>query len=158
MADPKSQSGAHSDASAAGSAASTDVISMLVARLDAMQTDMKNALNDITTSTKSFQQTAQVGAIATKLDVGSDESQAAGVVLDAGNKRSFDNYVAYQAARFGDRDRTHFDNMQALVSLGFANVTFGLGLCQTLAVVDAHQQCGRNADWRAATIASKHEK
>ena len=158
MANGKAKSVAGSSASSAGAGAATDIINMLVARLDAMQTDMKTAIADITSTSKSFQQTAQVGAIATKLDVGSDESQAAGVVLDAGNKRSFDNYVAYQAVRFGDRDRTHFDNMQALVSLGFANVTFGLGLCQTLAVVDAHQQCSRNADWRAGTIPSKSEK
>ena len=149
MAKGKAKSAADSSASSAGSGAATDVINMLIARLDAMQTDMKTAIADITSTSKSYQQTAQVGAIATKLDVGSDESEAAGLALDAGNKRSFDNYVAYQAVRFGDRDRTHFDNMQAITALSFANVTFALGLCQSLAVVDAHQQCGKNAVLRA---------
>ncbi len=158
MTEGKATGAADSSASSAGSGASTDVISMLVARLDAMQTDMKNAIADVTTTAKSWQQTGQLGSITEKLDIGSDESQSAGVVLDAGNKRSFDNYVAYQAARFGDRDRTHFDNMQAITALAFGNVTFALGLCQNMAVVDAHQQCGRNADWRSATIASKDSK
>ena len=146
---PKSAAVSAADAASSSAGAATNVIDMLVARLDAMQTDMKTAIADITSTSKSFQQTAQVGSIATKLDVGSDESQASGLALDAGNKRSFDNYVAYQAVRFGDRDRTHFDNIQALVALGFGNVTFALGLCQVLATVDAHQQCGKNAVDRA---------
>ena len=158
MTEGKATGAADSSASSSGAGAATDIINMLVARLDAMQTDMKTAIADITSTSKSVQQTSQLGSITEKLDVGSDESQSAGIVLDAGNKRSFDNYVAYQAVRFGDRDRTHFDNMQAMVQLGFGNVTFALGLLQTVAAVDAHQQCGRNADWRAATIASKHEK
>jgi len=158
MAEGKAASAADSSVSDVGSGAATKLVEMLVARLDSMQTDMKKALDDITTTTKSWQQTGQLGSITEKLDVGADESQAAGIVLDAGNKRSLDHYVAYQAARFADRDRTHFDNMQALTQLAFSNVTFALGLCQNLAAVDSHQQHGRNADWRAATIASKHEK
>ena len=146
----KPKSAAAADAASSGAGAATDAINMLVARLDAMQTDMKTAIADITSTSKSFQQTAQVGAIATKLDVGSDESQAAGLALDAGNKRSYDNAVAYQALRFEDRSRVHFDNMQALVALGFGNVTFALGLCQVLATVDAHQQCGKNAVARSS--------
>lgn len=141
----KPKSAAAADAASSGAAASTDVNSMIIARLDAMQNDFKLALADITTTAKSYQQSAQVGSIATKLDVGGDESQAAGIVLSAENKRSYDNAVAYQALRFEDRSRTNFDNTQALVQLGFANVTFALGALQTLAVVDAHQQCGKNA-------------
>ncbi len=151
----KAASAAGSDASSSGSAASMDVNSMIIARLDAMQNDFKLALADITTTAKSYQQTSQVGAIATKLDVGGDESQAAGIVLSAENKRSFDNVVAYQAIRFEDRSRVHFDNMQALVALGFGNVTFALGLCQTLAAVDAHQQCGKNSVMRTKGTSSK---
>ena len=158
MANGKAKSVAGSSASSAGAGAATDTINMLVARLDAMQTDMKNAIADITSTSKSWQQTGQLGSITEKLDVGSDESQSAGIVLDAGNKRSFDNAVAYQALRFEDRSRVHFDNMQAITALAFGNVTFALGLCQSLAVVDAHQQCGRNAASRAGTIPSKHEK
>ncbi len=158
MANGKAKSVAGSSASSAGAGAATDTINMLVARLDAMQTDMKNAIADITSTSKSWQQTGQLGSITEKLDVGSDESQSAGVVLDARNKRSFDNYIAWQATRFGDRDRTHFDNIQALLQLAFSNAVFAQGLCQNLAAVDGHQQCGRNADWRAATIPSKHEK
>ncbi len=146
----KPKSAAAADAASSGAAASTDVNSMIIARMDAMQNDFKLALADITTTAKSYQQTAQVGSIATKLDVGSDESQAAGIVLSAENKRSFDNAVAYQALRFEDRSRTNFDNMQALVQLGFANVTFAIGLAQTLAVIDTHQQCGKNAVARSA--------
>ncbi len=158
MTEGKATSAADSSVSDVASGAATKLVEMLVARLDSMQTDMKKAIDDITVTAKSFQQTAQVGSIATKLDVGSDESQAAGISLDAGNKRSLDHYVAYQAVRFADRDRTHFDNMQALTQLAFSNVTFALGLVQNLAAVDSHQQCGRNADWRAATVASKHEQ
>ena len=158
MTEGKATSAADSSVSDVGSGAATKLVEMLVARLDSMQTDMKKAIDDVTTTAKSWQQTGQLGSITEKLDVGSDESQSAGVVLDAGNKRSFDNYVAFQAVRFSDRDRTHFDNMQALTQLAFGNVTFALGLAQTLAVADSHQQCGRNADWRSATIASKHEK
>ena len=141
----KPKSAAAADATSSGAAASTDVNSMLIARLDAMQNDFKLALADITTTAKSYQQTAQVGSIATKLDVGSDESQAAGIVLSAENKRSYDNAVAFQALRFEDRSRVHFDNMQAITALAYGNIAFAIGLCQNLAVVDAHQQCGKNA-------------
>ena len=157
MAEGKAASAADSSVSDVGSGAAVKLIEMLSARMDSMQTDFKKALDDVTTTAKSWQQTGQLGSITEKLDVGSDESQSAGVVLDAGNKRSFDNYIAYQTVRFADRDRTHFDNMQALTQLAYGNVTFALGLAQTLAVADTHQQYGRSADWRAATIASKHE-
>ncbi len=156
MTEGNATSAADSSVSDVASGAATKLVEMLVARLDAMQTDLKKAMDDITTSSRAAQQTSQMGAIATKQDVGGDESQSAGISLASGNERSLDNFVAWQAARFADRDRVHFDNMQAITALAFGNITFALGLSQNLSAVDAHQQCGRNADWRAATVPGHH--
>ncbi len=136
---------AASTAEGSASGASTKLMEMLVTRLDAMQTDLKDVMADITKSSRSIAQTSQFGAISTKQDVGADESQSAGIALASGNERSLANFVAYQAARFADRDRVHFDNMQAITALAFSNATFAIGLSQNLATVDAHQQCGQNA-------------
>ena len=157
MADAKAASAADSSGADAAVSVSTKLMDAMLSRIDAMQTDFKKSMDDITSASRSFQHTATVGSTAVKQDVGGDESQSAGISLDAGNKRSFDNFAAWQALRFADRDRVHFDNMQALGQLAFSNVTFALGLSQNLTVADTHQQCGRNADWRSATIASKHE-
>ena len=122
MAEGTAASAADSSASDVASGAGTKLVEMMIARLDAMQTDMKKAIDDITSSSRSAQQTSQMGAISTKQDIGGDESQSAGVALDSGNKRTLDNYISWQAVRFADRDRTHFDNMQALTQLAFSNV------------------------------------
>lgn len=148
MTEGNAKSAADSSVSDASAAAATKLVDMLTNRLDSMQTDLKKAMDDIVSTSRSAQQTSQMGAISTKQDVGADESQSAGVSLASGNERSIDNFVAWQAARFADRDRTHFDNMQSLTALAFSNVTFALGLCQNLAAVDSHQQCGRNATAR----------
>ncbi len=132
------------------SGAATKLVEMLVARLDSMQTDLKDVMVNITKS--SAAQTSQMGAISTKQDVGADESQSAGIALASGNERSLDHFVAYQAARFADRDRVHFDNMQAITALAFSNATFAIGLSQNLATVDAHQQCGQNATMRGKAV------
>ncbi len=156
MTEGNATSAADGSVSDAGSAAATKLVNMLTNRLNEMQTDLKKAMDDITSTSRSAQQTSQMGAIATKLDVGSDEAQSSGISLASGNERALANFVNFQAARFADRDRVHFDNMQAITALAFSNVTFALGLSQNLAAVDAHQQCGRNADWRAATVPAKH--
>ena len=142
-------SAADASASDAGAAANIKLMDAMLSRVDAMQTDMKKTMDDIVSASRSYQQSTDVGSIATKLDVGSDESQAAGIVLDAGNKRSFDNYASWQALRFADRDRVHFDNMQALVAVSFGNVVAVTAMGQNLAVVDSHQQCGQNAAMRS---------
>ena len=117
------------------------LMSMLVARLDAMQTDLKTSLANITGATKTgaVSQDSMFGAISTKQDVGSDESQSAGLAVDSGNKRSYDNAVAFQAFRFADRDRTLFDNVQALIQISMSNMVFNNNLCQSLATVSAHK-------------------
>ena len=135
--------------SGTGAAAATKLVEALLSRVDAMQTDLKSVTDNLLKSAVAAQQTSQVGAIATKLDVGSDESQSAGIALDSGNKRSYDDTVHWQALRFADRDRTHFDNMQVLLGLAVSNSVFATSLCQNLATVDSHQQCGRNATSRA---------
>lgn len=139
--------GSVAGASVSDAAAATNIKLMdaMLSRVDAMQTDLKTTMDNIVSANRSYQQTSDVGSIATKLDVGSDESQAAGIVLDAGNKRSYDNAIAYQAYRFADRDRVHFDNMQALIAVSFGNVVAVTAMGQNLAVLDAHQQCGENS-------------
>ncbi len=145
MAEAKAASAADTSLADAATAALTKLETMLTNRMDSMQTDLKSVTDNLLKSAVAAQQTSQFGAISTKQDVGGDESQSAGVSLDSGNKRSFDNYAAWRTERYADRDRVHFDNMQAITALAFGNVTFALGLCQNLATVDAHQQCGRNA-------------
>ena len=150
MAESVAASAADNSLAEVAAAAVSKLETMLTNRMDAMQTDLKSVTDNLLKSAVAAQQTSQFGAISTKQDIGGDESQSAGVSLDSGNKRSYDNFVAYQAPRFADRDRVHFDNMQAITGLAFANVTFALGLCQNLAAVDAHQQCGKNAVWRSS--------
>ena len=157
MTEDNATSAANSSAASAGAGADDKLVTMLTNRLNEMQTDLKKAMDDITTSSRSAQQTSQMGAISTKQDVGGDESQSAGISLASGNERSFDNFIAWQAARFADRDRVHFDNMQSLTALAISNAVFAVGLSQNLSAVDAHQQCGRNADWRAASVPGGHK-
>ena len=134
---------AKSEAETANDAASSNaaLMTMLVQRMDAMQTDLKATLANIATASKTgaVSQDSMFGAISTKQDVGADESQSAGLASDSGNHRSYDNAVAYQAFRFADRDRVHFDNMQAMVQVSFANMVFNNNLCQSLATVAAHK-------------------
>lgn len=148
MAEGKAASAADNQVSDSGVGTAVDMVTMLTNRLNEMQTDLKKSMDDIVSTSRSAQQTSQFGAISTKQDVGADESQSAGISLASGNERSLDNYVSWQAARFADRDRVHFDNMQSLTAMMVSNATFALGLAQNLAVVDAHQQCGRNATAR----------
>lgn len=156
----KATTDADSDASTAGSGAgATDkLVTMLTNRLNEMQTDLKKTMDDIRSHSSGVDQTSQFGAISTKQDVGGDEAQSAGIALASGNERSLATFLGWQAARFADRDRVHFDNMQSLTALAISNSIFAVGLSQNLATVDAHQQCGRNADWRSATIASKRKE
>ena len=136
---------AKTDVALDASAANSALMQMLVSRMDAMQTDLKTTLANIASSTKTgaVSQDSMHGAIVTstenKQDIGADESQSAGLAGDSGNHRSYDNAVAYQAFRFADRDRVHFDNMQALVQVSFGNMVFNNNLCQSLATVAAHK-------------------
>ncbi len=139
---------ADANAANAAAAAATQLVESLVANIATMQGNLKSAMDDLVKTTSSAQQTSQLGSITEKLDVGSDESQSSGLALDSGNKRTLDNYIIAQMVRFADRDRTHFDNMQTLMSLAVSNNVFATSLCQNLATVDAHQQCGRSAVWR----------
>ncbi len=134
----------------AGVGASDKLVTMLTNRLNEMQTDMKKAMDDIRSHTSGVDQTSQFGAISTKQDIGSDEAQSAGVAQGSGNERGLANFLGWQAARFADRDRVHFDNMQSLTALAISNSIFAVGLSQNLATVDAHQQCGRNAEQRGS--------
>ncbi len=134
----KAGSDASSSASDAGSAVALDVLQMITNRLNSMQTDLKKSQDDIVSSTRSAQQSSQFGAISTKQDVGGDEAQSAGIAMASGSERSLNNFMGWQAVRFADRDRVHFDNMQALTALAFGNVAFASALCQTLATAKAH--------------------
>ena len=132
---------AKADAATEAALSNAALMSMLVARLDAMQTDLKTTLANITGATKTgaVSQDSMFGAISTKQDVGGDESQSAGLAVDSGNKRSYDNAVAYQAFRFADRDRTLFDNVQALIQISMSNMVFNNNRCQSWATVAAHK-------------------
>ncbi len=147
----KAATGATASDSAAG--AGTKLVEMMIARLDSMQTDLKTAMENITSASRSTQSTQS--AIATKQDIGGDESQSAGVSLASDNARTRDNFALTQMLRFADRDRTQFDNMQAMVQVAMSQLIFSTSLSQNLAVVDAHQQDGLNADWRASTVPSR---
>ena len=142
--------GAAADAAAAGTGAmSTEALmAMVTQRLNVMQTSINKAMDDMRSHTSGVDQTSQFGAISTKQDVGGDESQSAGIALGSDNSRALSNMVAFQAFRFADRDRTHFDNMQVLEALAISNAVFASGLSQNLAAVDAHQQCGVNSKMR----------
>lgn len=135
-----SSAAADSSAADAGSGAAIDVLTMLTNRLNSMQTDLKKAQDDIVSSTRSAQQSSQFGAIATGQDVGADEAQKAGIAMASGSERTLNNFMGWQAVRFADRDRVHFDNMQALTALAFGNVAFASALCQTLATARTHGQ------------------
>ncbi len=146
---------ADADAAAnnAAAGAETALVQMLLSRVDAMQTSLATAMENITSASRSAQSTQS--AIATKQDVGGDESQSAGISLASDNARTRDNFVLSQMIRFADRDRTQFDNMQAMLQVALSQMIFATSLSQNLAVVDSHQQHGKNADWRAASVPSR---
>ncbi len=126
-----------SDASVSGAGADEKLVTMLTNRLNEMQTDLKKSQDDVTSSTRSAQQASQFGAISTKQDVGADEAQSAGVALASNNASSLSNFLGWQAARFADRDRVHFDNMQAATAVVHSNLAFSVALLQSLAGVAA---------------------
>ncbi len=156
MTKDSADSTADSSTAVAGAGSADKLVTMLTNRLNEMQTDMKKAMDDIRSHASGVDQTSQFGAISTKQDVGGDEAQSAGIALASGSERSLAMFLGWQAARFADRDRVHFDNMQSLTALAISNSIFAVGLSQNLATVDAHQQCGRNAEQRGSGHGHDH--
>ena len=136
----------------ASQGAQAQTAAQLLQALAQSQSDMKRAFDAVTiTLTENLTKVQSLSEdFAKKQDTNVDEalSNASGVL--GSNQISISHMVSCNAALLAQtaasRSQTHFDNLQAIVSLNIAGAAFNQNLAQGFVAWNGHHQCGVTAN------------
>ena len=131
-----------------GAGAQAQTAAQLLQALAQSQSDMKRTFDAVTSSlTENLSKVQSLSEdISKKQDTNVDEalSNASGVL--GSNQISISHLVTCNAAllaqQAASRSQTHFDNLQAIISLNIAGAAFNQNLAQGFVAFNGHHQCG----------------
>ena len=137
--------------------AAAQLADQLSQALNQQTESMRRAFDEITTSISKMANISE--DFAKKQDTNVDEAMAGANSVLAGDQvhlsRLVNNNVANSANVAQVRSQVAFDHLVAISNMGFANTTFALGICQTAASLEVHQQSSKN--WSSRCEASGDE-
>ena len=120
----------------------------LLQALAQSQSDMKRAYDQVVSSlTENISKVQSLSEdISKKQDTNVDEAMAGGNAVLSANQVTISNLVNNNAANAvhiaQSRSQTHFDNLQAIVTLNLAGCAFNQNVAQGFIAFNGHQQCG----------------
>ncbi len=120
------------------------------------QSDMKRAFDQLTVSlTENISKVQSISQdFAKKQDTNVDEAMAGGNAVLASNQSTIANQSNNNAMNAShvamSRSQTHFDNLQAIVSLMMAGAAFNQNIGQGFLAFNGHHQCGVTTNQKVA--------
>ena len=150
---------------AAGGAMAQVAAQALQALAESSTTMQKNFDAMMTTLTENIAKVASLSEnvskstsedVTKKQDTNVDEAQANASGNLTSNQTALSNLVNNSMANHVDMRATslnrHVETLQTILTMNLAATQFATNVCQNILVAEIHQQSGRNADWRSATI------
>ncbi len=128
--------------------AQAQTAAQLLQALAQSQSDMKRAYDQVVSSlTENISKVQSLSEdISKKQDTNVDEAMAGGNAVLSANQVTLSNLVNNNAANAvhiaQSRSQTHFDNLQAIVTLNLAGAVFNQNACQSFLAFNGHHQCG----------------
>ncbi len=128
--------------------AQAQTAAQLLQALAQSQSDMKRAYDQVVSSlTENISKVQSLSEdIAKKQDTNVDEAMAGGNAVLSANQGALANLVNNSAANAvhiaQSRSQTHFDNMQAIVTLNIAGAAYNQNIAQGFLAYNGHHQCG----------------
>ncbi len=136
----------------ASQGAQAQTAAQLLQALAQSQSDMKLAFDAVTRSlTENLSKVQSLSEdFAKKQDTNVDEALAGASGVLGSNQVTVSNLINTHAALLAQvaasRGQTHFDNLQAIVSLNIAGAAFNQNLAQGFVAFNGHHQCGITAN------------
>ncbi len=135
--------------------AQTQAAAQLLQAMAQSQADMKRAFDQVfSTLSENVQKVTSLSEdISKKQDTNVDEAMAGSNSVLASNQVTIanqsNNNAMGQAHIAVVRSQTHFDNLQALISLNLAGAIFNQNACQGFLAFNGHHQCGVTTNGKA---------
>ncbi len=144
--------GGGSGAGSAAGGAGAQTAAQLLQALAQSQSDMKRAYDQVISSlTENISKVASISEdFAKKQDTNVDEAMAGSNSVLAANQVTISNQSNNNAMNSAHiaatRSQTHFDNLQAIISLQLAGASFNQNAAQGYLAFNGHLQCGNAAN------------